>query len=315
MIKKRLIRFLFIICVCPVVISSSFGDQDVLDFLDRIGSSLEQKDMETYLEFFAPELREQEEMALREKFEQLDLESVTVFKTQRLITTKNGIRTYLNVLFENPNEVMIEVWRLDFENLSGQLQIKEKGIIRDVRNLYKIRIPSGREERVSRVDIKHADLQITFHNPIVFYDNLPNVDTALLVIGEGELRFSPSLQRERHQLELVFNKGFLQDRLNYVFVRCSNSLFENNIRIEKNQGNSIRSVNPRKTEPIPCSPNTIPGPLPSKTLWTGNCFLLSLKGKKPSSNSREIKSVNLPIFSLRSQKRKSLFSKGRKRGL
>lgn len=239
MIKRKLVRLLLIICVCSVVISSSFGDQGVQDLLDRIKSSLEQKDIEAYLNIFAPEIREQEEIALREKFEQLNLESVTVFKTRRQITTENGIRTYLNVLFESPNAVVIEVWRLDLENSSDQWQIKEKEIMRDVRNLYKIRIPSGREERVSRVEIKHADIQITFHNPIVFYDNLPDVETALLVIGEGELHFSPSLQRERHQLELVYKKGYLQDRLSYVFVRCSNSLFENNIRIEKSRGNGL----------------------------------------------------------------------------
>jgi hypothetical protein len=150
--------------VCSVIISFSFGEQDVQDLLDRIESSLEQKDIEAYLNNFAPEIREQEEIALREKFEQLNLESVTVFKTRRQITTDNGIRTYLNVLFESPNAVVIEMWRLDLENSSDQWQIKEKEIKRDVRNLFKIRIPSGREERVSRVEIKHADIQITFHN-------------------------------------------------------------------------------------------------------------------------------------------------------
>jgi len=238
-IKKKFVRLLLIACVCPVVISFSFGDQGVQDLLGRIESSLEQKDIEAYLNIFAPEIREQEETALREKFEQLHLESVTVFKTRRQVTTENGIRTYLTVLFENPNAVVIEVWRLDLENSSDQWQIKEKEITREVRNLYKIRIPSGREKRVSRVEIKHADIQITFRNPIVFYDNLPDVETALLVIGEGNLRFSPSLQREKDQLELVYKKGYLQDRLNYVFVRCSNSLFENNIRIDKSQGNGL----------------------------------------------------------------------------
>ncbi|UCE41748.1 MAG: hypothetical protein JSV17_01775 [Candidatus Aminicenantes bacterium] len=239
MIKTKLVRLLLIICICPVVISSSFGAQDIQDLLDRIESSLKQRDIEAYLDNFAPEIREREELALREKFEQLNLDSVSVFRTQRQIRTENGIRTYLNVLFENLDAVVIEIWQLDLENLSNQWQIKEKGITRDVQNLYKIRIPSGREEIVSRVDIRHADIQITFHNPIVFYDNLPDIETALLVVGEGELRFTPSLPREKHQLELVYKKRYLQDRLNYVFVRCSNSLFEKNVRIERREGNSL----------------------------------------------------------------------------
>lgn len=239
MIKKKLLRLFLLFCFFPVVISYSFGNQDVQDLLERVENSLGQKDIAAYLNIFSPEMREQEERALRDKFEQLHMESVTVFKARRQIEIENGIRTYLNVLFENPNSVLIQVWRLDFENLSGRWRIKEKSVTREVRNLYKIMIPSGREERVSRVEIKHADIQITFHDPIVFYDNIPDVETALLVIGKGELKFSPSLAIERHQLELVYNKGFLNDRLNYVFVRCSNSLFESNIRIEKSQ--DIRS--------------------------------------------------------------------------
>jgi hypothetical protein len=237
MIKIKLSRLFFFLCVFPFVLSYSFGEQGVLDLLARIQSSLEQKDIAAYLDILSPDIREREEKSLRARFEQLYLDNVTVFKTGKQINIENGVRTYLNVMFEMAHSVVIEVWRLDLENSSGQWRIKEKGITRDVRNLYKIMIPSGLEERVSRVEIKHADIQITFHDPVVYYDNIPDVETALLVIGKGEVRFSPSIARERHQLELVYKKGFLQDRLNYVFMRCSNSLFENNVRIEKSQGN------------------------------------------------------------------------------
>ena len=235
--KIKSLKFFFFFCVFSVVLSYSFGERNVLELLERVESSLEQKDIAAYLDILSPELREQEQKALQEKFEELHIQNVTVFNTAKQINIDNGIRTYLNVMFENSHSVMIEMWRLDLENSSGRWQIVEKGITRDVRNLYKINIPSGREERVSRVEIKQADIQITFHDPVVFYDNIPDIETALLVIGEGTVRFSPSVARERHQLELVFNNNYLQERLNYVFLRCSNSLFEKNVRIEKSQEN------------------------------------------------------------------------------
>jgi hypothetical protein len=236
--QNKFLRILIFVCFSSVVISSSFGNQDVQDLLDRLETSLKQKDIAAYLDNFTPEIREQEEKAFQEKFQRLNLDAVTVHRSRRQVVTNSGIRTYLTVLFESQDAVLIEVWQLDLEKSSAQWRIREKDITSDVRNLYKIRIPSGREERVSRVDIKHADIQITFHDPIVFYDNLPDIETALLVIGEGELLFSPSVPIERHQLELVYKKGYLQDHLYYVFVRCSNSLFEHNIRIEKARGSS-----------------------------------------------------------------------------
>lgn len=237
MIKYRAIQRLLFFCLSFFSVLYSFGDQGVQDLLDSIKSTLEQKDFSAYSQAFAPELRQKEEKELREKFDEFELENVIVFKTKKEIETKSGIRTYLNVMFENAHSVMIEMWNLDLENTSGRWQVGEKRIIRDVRNLYKIKIPSGREERVGRVEIKHADIQISFNNPVVFYDNIPDAETALLVIGEGDLLFTPSLAREKHQLELVYKKDFLQDRLNYVYVRCSDALFKRNIRIEKGQGN------------------------------------------------------------------------------
>ncbi len=238
MIKNKAFRLSLIFCIISFFYSYSFGNQGVESLLDSIVSSLEQKDFSAYLDLFAPELKEKEEAGLQEKLEGFDLEKVTVYKTRKRIDIENGIRTYLDVVFENAYSVIIEIWSLDLENSSDQWRIGEKRITRDVRNLYKIQIPSGREDRVSRVEIEHADIKISFRDPIVFYDNIPDVETALLVIGEGELLFTPSLARERHQLELVYKKDFLHDRLNYVFVRCSNAFFESNIRIEKSQGNS-----------------------------------------------------------------------------
>jgi hypothetical protein len=243
-IKNKIIRFFFFLSICAFFMGPSFGSQSVQTLLDKVEASLEQRDFAAYLDLFVPELRENERAELREKFEELNLESVSVFKTRKRIELENGIRTYLNVVFESTHSVIIEMWRLDMEHASDQWLIGEKRVTRDVRNLYKINIPSGREERVSRVEIKHADIQITFDNPVVFYDNIPDVETALLVIGEGHIRFTPSIEREKHQLRLVYKKDFLQDRLKYVFVRCSDELFESNIRIEKKheKGNPINQA-------------------------------------------------------------------------
>ena len=93
MIKNKTIKLLIFFCVFPIFISYSFADQGVQDLLDRIESSLEQKDFTAYLNVFAPDIREKEEKALQEKYEECKLENVTVFKTQKRIEIENGIKT------------------------------------------------------------------------------------------------------------------------------------------------------------------------------------------------------------------------------
>lgn len=231
-IRKKTLIFSLCLALSYLFVFPS-GGQSIRESMVNMQDALKQKDIKAYLEFFAPGLREREEEDISYKFKQQEMEKVTFFIADRLKETDNGLRTYLKILFENAHAVVIEVWRLDLAENEGQWQVVAKEVTKDISNLYKMQIPSGREERVERVEIKNRDIAISFQNPAVFYDNIPDVETALLVIGEGKLRFSPSLPRERHQLELVYDRGFIEDSLSYVYVRCSDSGFKENIRIEK----------------------------------------------------------------------------------
>jgi len=237
--RKCLISIILFICFPFFFTLHSFGNKSINELLSHIERSLKQKDIPAYLDVFSPDIRVQEERSISLKVDRLELDNITIFRTNRFIETEAGTRAYVSVIFENEYAAKIEVWLLDFQNVGGQWQIRKKEVARNIRNLYKIQIPSGREERVKEVEIKHADLTISFQNPMVFYDNIPDLETALLVVGEGELLFTPSLPRERHQLELVYKSRFLKDKLNYVYLRCSNSLFERNIRIEKGEASDL----------------------------------------------------------------------------
>ncbi len=231
--RKPLADVMFFVIILCLLAIHSFGNQRVNDLLSYVEKSLREKDIPAYLDAFSPEIREGEKRLISSHFNLLEWENISYFKTNRLVESETSARAYVTVMFENVYAVKIEVWSLEFNISDDQMQIQKKEVIRDLKKLYKLRIPSGREERVKHVEIKHADLAITFQNPLVFYDNIPEVETALLVIGEGEVLFSPSLPRERHQLDLVYKNRFLKDKLNYVYLRCSNSLFNKNVRIER----------------------------------------------------------------------------------
>jgi hypothetical protein len=239
MIRKKILICSLCFCLFSLFICPSFGDQGVQEVIAKMQDALKRKDISSYLEFFIPELREKEEQAIFYKFNQIEMKEVTFFKTDRLNETDDGIRVYQKVLFENSYAVVIEVWRLDFVDNDGQWKVAAKEVTKDISNLFKIQIPSGREERVDLVEIKNVDITISFQNPVVFYDNIPDAETALLVIGEGKILFSPSLPREEHQLEMLYKKGYIEDRISYVYVRCSDSGFKKNIRIKKSDGESL----------------------------------------------------------------------------
>jgi len=202
-------------------------------FFKGLQSRLESRDIDGYLELFSPGLRAAERDALGLFFDDLKMDSVRLHLSGNASDGPGRARLYLQVYFQNSYAAMIEGWQLALDGGDGRWRIAGKTVTGNIANLYKIVMPSGRAERARSVDIVDRDIRLSFKDAAVFYDNVPDIETALIVVGKGTVEFKPSNANERHQLELLYKKPFLQDRLDYVYVRGSNSFFSNGVRIDK----------------------------------------------------------------------------------
>jgi len=222
--------FLFTLFLVPNLTAE---EQNISEFISQIQRSLKQKDIPAYLENFSSTIRDQEELDIEDKFNHFMMDSVSIFKASRLNRVGNEASIYLQALFQNTYSVVIETWNLKLLIEDDRWLIKEKKIAGGISALYKINMPSDRVERVKSIEVKHIDIKLSFKDAILFYDNIPGMETALVIIGKGYLHFSPSDPEERHQLELLYKKRFLEDKLTYAYLRFSNHFFQNNITIEK----------------------------------------------------------------------------------
>jgi hypothetical protein len=216
-------------------------NQSISDFVDQLQKSLESRDFESYLKAFSPELQKSQREVLSRYFDDLKMERVNLYWANKGSLNQENPMLFLQVIYQNTYSALIETWQLALENVDGQWRIKEKKVRGDISQVYKIKIPSERMERVESIEIKHVDMSLTFKNALLFYDNIPNLETALLVMGEGHFSFSPSHPRERHQLELIYKNKILEDTVNYAFLRFSQSFFEQNIKITRKPG-ALRDV-------------------------------------------------------------------------
>jgi hypothetical protein len=164
-------------------------------------------------------------------FEDFRMETVSVYPASVRQRSEDTYLVFLRVLFQNSHSVLMDLWRLEAVKSGAAWQVRRIESSNDARMLYKIRLPSGRAVRASSFEVRHADIRISFQDAVCFYDNIPNLETALIVVGDGRLHFSPSHPREQHQLELVYKKTVLEDRLDYVYLRFSPSFFASNITI------------------------------------------------------------------------------------
>ncbi len=230
--KNRLIIFLLLL---PLSISTrpllATESSSVGDLVSEIQESLRTSNLEEYLMNFSPEIREKEGEKIRYLFDRFKIENVTLFRTRKSPLNHDESTIYVQALFQNPYSVVIETWKMLLQEENGRWQIREKSISGEVKELYKVMIPSDNIERVRRIEIDHVDIKLTFENALLLYDNIPGFETALIVLGDGFLHFDPSNREEKHQLEMIFNKRVLEDKLSYAYLRFSDFFFSTNIKI------------------------------------------------------------------------------------
>jgi len=231
--KRTLIHLWFSLWCILAVFSESrqAPSQDIDAFVGHIKALLEARDLPAFLETMNPELREQKAARFRSMFDDFGMEALKVYPAAVQRRTEGTYHVFLRVLFQNPYAVLMDLWRLEAVRSSTGWRIRRTEYTEDVRMLYKIQLPSDRVVRARSFEIRHADIRISFQNAVCFYDNIPDLETALIVVGDGQLHFSPSHPREKHQLELVYKKPFLEDRLEYVYLRISPSFYESNVTI------------------------------------------------------------------------------------
>jgi len=231
---KYIRRFLVLILLASALnLQAKPGSQNLNEFIVQIQNSIMKRDLGAYLENFVFEIREVEELNFKNMFDLLDMDRVALFKTSELSQTGDAAEIYLQALFQNSFSVIIETWHLNLVKVDDLWKVKEKKIMGNISSLYRIHIPSNRVEKVKSFEVEHEDIKISFRDALLFYDNIPEMETALIVVGKGRLRFSPSDPVERHQLKLSYKKEYLEDELNYVYLRFSNQFFRENIKIVK----------------------------------------------------------------------------------
>ncbi len=232
--KNRLISFSLLLVFTLLLRSLPATDApSITDFVSGIQESLRTNDINGYLMNFSLDIRAQEEKRIRSLFEKHKTTDVNLFRTRKA-RHEGGVSTvYIQALFQSAYSVVIETWKLLLQLDDGRWQITEKCISGETKELYRLTIPAEKIERVRRIEIEHVDIKLTFENALLFYDNIPEFETALLVIGDGSLRFNPSDSQEKHQLEMLYKKKVLMDKLKYAYLRLSDHLFNNNIKIDR----------------------------------------------------------------------------------
>lgn len=196
-------------------------------FVDSLKKAVELGNPEIYSELFVVSQREYEKLWFIENILKRGTKKIEIVEphfSQEEGTKKGIAQLLLNFGIENE----LQVWELSFE---GDM-ISEKKVIKRLPQLYEVKIPSEKIEKVKEIIILSQDIEVVFKNSIVFWDNLPEgSNTAIIVYGDGILRFSPSSREERHQVSFHFKDSQIVNPIKWLYVRFSPLSLSKNIKI------------------------------------------------------------------------------------
>ncbi len=194
--------------------------------------AVEKIDFPFYQELFLPEISEFERKAFESYFSELLMDQVVIYRLPGMKESQDKKIIYYHVYFQNSYSALIETWRISLVAINGTWKIASREVSTRLKNLYRLKIPASEVARAERVIIRHQDISLTFHNALVFFDNLPEIETALLIIGQGRVYFDPSDPNEKHQLKLIYKNEILTAELDQAYLRFSPSFFTRHIEIK-----------------------------------------------------------------------------------
>lgn len=239
--KPALIKAVLGLLVAPFFLAGPVTGQSVpasapseapAAFVERLATLLSGGTIDGYLEAFRSDARPAERARLGLFFDDLKMTGVRL-RTAGVQGEDGGApRVFVQAFFENDHAAVIESWTLGLENRDGAWGVARLDVTGAMSRLYKVRVPADRAVRARRVEVRHADVRITFADAAVFYDNLPQVETALVIVGKGRISFTPTDANEKHQLDLLYKKDRLEDDVDSLFVRCAPAQFASQITVE-----------------------------------------------------------------------------------
>ncbi len=124
----------------------------------------------------------------------------------------------------------VSTWRLDVRRYDAS-DSGTKGSVRwlvhgqdrltSVEGLYRLHLNTKRQYRINNLRIGSEDLSMTIPTGFAYAADSDQGPTALVIVGQGDVTFSPKPAAEKGQIKLFAGEDALKSKIRSVFVRVN----------------------------------------------------------------------------------------------
>ena len=133
-----------------------------------------------------------------------------------------GYRLLVEVLRESGQRAEVATWRLDVRrrgNSPSDWGILSQEVMTTLQGLYRLSLNTHRQFVARDLVVSAEDLKLSVPEATVFVAETESGPTAYVILGRGEMTFSPAPRTERSQLRVVTGSEVLQTPFEGLFVR------------------------------------------------------------------------------------------------
>jgi hypothetical protein len=130
-----------------------------------------------------------------------------------------GFRLLLEVFWERGLEGRLGTWSVDVAEGDDGWRITSAARLAHVTGLYRLSLNPARQFDVRGLVVEAPDLTLTLPSGSAFVAETPDGITGVVLLGQGQARFSPKDVAERTQVRIFSGDEVLQSPFDAVFIR------------------------------------------------------------------------------------------------
>lgn len=155
---------------------------------------------------------------------------IVIKERDRTRVEGKGYRLLLEVFWERGTEGRLSTWSLDADDTEGRWRFTTASRLAHVTGLYRLALNPSRYYQVRDLRVQGPDLLLHLRSGSMFVAETPEGVTAVVLLGNGEARFTPPDPAERTQLRIYSGSETLVEPFTAAFIRVRPEDFTETLR-------------------------------------------------------------------------------------
>ena len=146
-------------------------------------------------------------------------QKIVIRERDRTMLPTGGHRMLVEVFWQRGIEGRLSTWTLDVAESQGALEVRGVTRITHITGLYNLSLDTARQYDINNLTVEGPDLALHMRSGSAFLANTYEGTTAVVLLGKGEMRFTPKEAAERTQVRLYSGREALITGFDAAFVR------------------------------------------------------------------------------------------------